>query len=98
MNSSPYDSSEPLTILGLASYDKGQRFLQQAKQLGCRVLLLTSLSLKDKAVFPRESLDDIFYMPDQENEWNLQDMVHSVAHLCKEMRIHRVVPLDDFDL
>ncbi|HEX4750596.1 MAG TPA: ATPase [Bryobacteraceae bacterium] len=98
MNSSPRDSSEPLTILGLASYEKGRRFLQQAKELGCRVLLLTSLSLKDNADFPRESLDDIFYMPDRENEWNLQDMVHSVAHLCKEMRIDRVVPLDDFDL
>ena len=98
MNSQPDSNDEPLTILGLASYEKGHRFFQQAKQLGCRVFLLTSLSLKDKADFPRESLDDIFYMPDNENEWNLLDMVHSVAHLCREMKIDRVVPLDDFDL
>lgn len=90
--------NEPLSILCLASYEKGQRFLQQAKELGCRVFLLTSLSLKDKADFPRDSLDDIFYMPDEDNEWNLQDMVHAVSHLCRRVRIDRVIPLDDFDL
>src|SRR5581483_7239587 len=31
-------------------------------------------------------------------EWNLQDMVHAVSHLCREIAIDRVVPLDDFDL
>lgn len=72
--------------------------MQRAKEVGCRVFLLTSLSLKDNADFPRASLDDIFYMPDRENEWNLQDMLHSVAHLAKEMHIDRVIPLDDFDL
>lgn len=89
---------EPLSILCLASYEKGQRFLQQAKELGCRVYLLTSLSLKDKANFPLERLDDVFYMPDQDHEWNLQDMVHAVSHLCRETRIDRVVALDDFDV
>src|ERR1700751_1505337 len=91
-------ASDQLTILCLASYEKGHRFMEQAKALGCRVFLLTSLSLKDKANFPRERLDDIFYMPDRDNEWNLRDMVDAIAHLCKETRIDRVVPLDDFDL
>jgi biotin carboxylase len=89
---------DQLSILCLASYDKGQRFMAQAKELGCRVYLLTSLSLKDKADFPRDRLDDVFYMPDQDNEWNMQDMLHAVAHLCRETRIDRVIPLDDFDL
>src|ERR1700761_3069657 len=97
MNSTQAASSEPLTLLCLASYEKGQRFMQQAKQLGCRVYLLTSLSLKDKANFPRESIDDVFYMPDQDNEWIMQDMLHSVSHLSREMRIDRVIALDDFD-
>jgi len=88
----------PLTVLCLASYEKGHRFIEEVKQLGCGVYLLTSLSLREKASFPRESLDDIFYMPDQDNEWNLQDMVHAVSHLCREIAIDRVVPLDDFDL
>jgi biotin carboxylase len=92
------EQTEPLTLLCLASYEKGHRFLEQAKHLGCRVYLLTSLSLKDKANFPLERLDDVFYMPDQDNEWNLQHMLHAVSALCREIRIDRVVPLDDFDL
>lgn len=88
----------PLTFLCLASYDKGHRFLEEAKRQGCRVLLLTSLSLQDTAKWPRESLDDIFYMPDQEHEWNLQHMVLAVSHVCKTTQIDRIVALDDFDL
>lgn len=88
----------PLTFLCLASYDKGHPFLEEAKRQGCRVLLLTSLSLKDTAKWPHESLDDIFYMPDEEHEWNLQHMLLSVSHLCRTNRIDRIIPLDDFDL
>ena len=91
-------SSEPLTFLCLASYEKGHRFLEQVKHLGCRVYLLTSLSLRDEAKFPIDYLDDIFYMPDREHEWNLQDMLHAVSALCREKYIDRVVPLDDFDV
>jgi hypothetical protein len=85
-----------LTMLCLASYEKGQRFLEEAKQQGCRVLLLTSQSLKGK--WPVGIYDDIFYMPDKEFEWDLQHMVQGVNHLCRTERIDRVVPLDDFDL
>jgi|SRR6185312_1497211 len=88
----------PLTLLCLASYDKGHRFLQEAKRQGCRVLLLTSLSLQDTAKWPRESLDDIFYMPDEEHEWNLQHMLLAVSHLARTTQVDRIVPLDDFDL
>jgi len=90
--------SEPLTLLCLASYEKGQAFLEQAKRQGCRVFLLTSLSLQHKAKWPLESLDDIFYMPDQDNEWNLQDTLLAVSHLCRTLQIDRIVALDDFDL
>src|SRR6185437_3173527 len=88
----------PLTLLCLASYDKGHRFLQEAKRQGCRVLLLTSLSLQDTAKWPRESLDDIFYMPDEEHEWNLQHMLLAVSHLARTTQVDRIVPLDDFDV
>lgn len=43
-------------------------------------------------------MDDIFYMPDQESEWNLQDMLLAVSHLCRTIQIDRIVALDDFDL
>ncbi len=91
-------SSQSLTFLCLASYEKGHRFLQQAAQQGCRVFLLTSQSLQHKAKWPRDSLEDIFYMPDQEHEWNLQDMLNAVSYLCRRIQIDRIIPLDDFDL
>jgi hypothetical protein len=87
---------QPLTMLCLASYEKGQRFLEEAKQQGCRVLLLTSQSLEGK--WPVGIYDDIFYMPDKEFEWNLQHMLAGVNHLCRTEKIQRIVPLDDFDL
>lgn len=37
-------------------------------------------------------------MPDQDNEWNLHDMLLAVSHLCRTQQIDRVVPLDDFDV
>ena len=85
-----------LTMLCLASYEKGHRFLDEARRQGCRVLLLTSLSLEHK--WPAELYDDIFYMPDKEFEWNLQHMLQGVNHLARRERIDRIVPLDDFDL
>lgn len=90
--------SQPLTFLCLASYEKGHRFLVEAKQQGCRVFLLTSQSLQYKADWPHHSLDDIFYMPDVESDWNLTHMLHAVSHLCRSVQIDRIVPLDDFDL
>ncbi len=90
--------SEPLTFLCLASYEKGHRTLEALKSCGCRVYLVTSLSLKETARWPRESLDDIFYLPDHEHEWDLQQMLRGVSHLCRTHRIDRIIPLDDFDL
>ena len=92
------NSRKPLTLLCLASYEKGHRFLGEAKRLGCRVLLLTSLSLKDTAEWPEGAYDEIFYMPDTDHEWNLHDLVLSVSHLCRTEPIDRIIPLDDFDL
>jgi hypothetical protein len=83
-------------MLCLASYEKGQRFLEEARRQGCRVLLLTSQSLDHK--WAAELYDDIFYMPDKEFEWNLQHMLQGVNHLARRERIERIVPLDDFDL
>jgi hypothetical protein len=96
LNGIGMNAERALTMLCLASYEKGQRFLEEAKQQGCRVLLLTSQSLEGK--WPPGIYDEIFYMPDKEFEWNLQHMVQGVNHLCRTERIERIVPLDDFDL
>ncbi len=88
----------PLTLLCLASYEKGHAFLRSAKAQGCRVFLLTSLSLKDTAQWPREALDDIFYMPDDQGKWDHNQSIFAISHLARSQRIDRIVALDDFDL
>jgi len=90
--------TKPVTILAIASYEKGHAFLRQAKQEGARVLLLTSLSLKDNNTWPRDVLDDIFYMPDEQKRWNREDTIKAVSHLARTVEIDCIVPLDDFDL
>jgi biotin carboxylase len=87
-----------MTFLCLASYEKGHDFMREAKRQGARVFLITSLSLQDKARWPRESIDDIFYMPDQDKAWNRNDTLLAISHLARTEVIDRVVALDDFDL
>jgi biotin carboxylase len=94
----PSPSSRPLTVLCIASYEKGQEFLRAAKQEGARVLLLTSHSLKDCAKWPEDSIDEIFYMPDDKKVWNKQHTINAVSYLARTEVIDRIVPLDDFDL
>jgi len=86
-----------VTVLCLASYYKGIEFLKECKRQGCRTLLLTSHSL-EYADWPRESLDNIFYVPDEDKAWKLQDVLLGISHLAKTEVIDRIVPLDDFDV
>lgn len=90
-------SSRPLTVLCLASYEKGAEFLRECKRQGCRVILLTSESIRD-ADWPRASLDEIFLIPDHDKKWNLDDVIKGVSYLARRESIDRIVPLDDFDL
>ena len=85
------------TVLCLASYHKGFEFLREAKRQGARVLLVTSLSLKD-AEWPSEAVDDVFYVPDDKKRWKLDELILGVSHLARREPIDRIVPLDDFDL
>src|SRR6476620_10461979 len=89
--------SRPLTILCLASYEKGHEFMRECKRQGCRVFLLTSLSL-EHANWPRESLDDIFFIPDQNKKWLRDDVINGVSYMARTQIIDRIVALDDFDV
>ena len=86
-----------LTILCISSYEKGFDFMREAKAQGCRVILLTSKSLEN-ADWPRESLDEIFYIPDKNKDWNMQDVIYGVSYLARTENIDRIVALDDFDV
>ena len=86
-----------LTLLCIASYHKGFEFLREAKRQGARVLLVTSASLRD-AEWPTESIDEIFYIQDDQKRWKLDDLILGASHLARRVSIDRIVPLDDFDL
>jgi biotin carboxylase len=83
-----------LTFLCITTYEKGQEFMRECKRQGCRVLLLTAEKLRD-ADWPRESLDNSFYLP---SEIALDDLVKAVTHLARTEKIDRIVALDEFDL
>src|SRR5262249_34606622 len=87
-----------MIVLCLASYEKGHEFLRECKRQGCTVLLLTSLSLQNKAKWPMESIDEVFYMPDEDHRWNLTHTQNAVAYMARTRVIDRIVPLDDFDV
>jgi biotin carboxylase len=87
----------PLTVLCLASYRKGDDFLRQCKRDGCRVILLTSKSL-EHSDWPRECIDSIYYIPDVDKEWKLDDVIHGVSYLARTEAIDRIVALDDYDV
>lgn len=84
----------PLTFLGITTYEKGQEFMRECKRQGCRVLLLTAEKLRD-ANWPRESLDDTFYLPE---EISIPDIVNAVSHLARQRKLDRIVALDEFDM
>src|SRR5258708_8818577 len=92
--SEPMPESRPLTFLCITSYEKGQEFMRECKRRGCLVLLLTAEKLRD-ADWPRESLDDTFFLP---AEIPLSDIVQAVTHLARNQKIDRIVALDEYDM
>jgi biotin carboxylase len=85
----------PLTILCLASYEKGTDFLRECKRQGCHVILLTREKLRDSEAWPTESIDELFLLPDLSRR---QDVINAVSYLARTHPIDRVVPLDDYDV
>ncbi|MGA2947042.1 MAG: ATPase [Candidatus Sulfotelmatobacter sp.] len=83
-----------LTLLCITTYEKGQEFMRECKRLGCRVFLLTAEKLRN-ADWPREILEDMFYLP---AEIPLSDIVQAVTHLARTHKIDRIVALDEYDM
>lgn len=79
--------SSPLTFLCITTYEKGQEFMRECKRQGCRVLLLTAETLRN-ADWPRESLDETFYLP---ADLPIPEIVNAVTYLAREKKIDRIV-------
>src|SRR4051812_218688 len=83
-----------LTILCIATYFKGDPFLQECKAQGCTVLLLTTDALTG-AEWPRESIDEIRSVPREASDETIRRRVDTIA---RRHRIDRIAALDDFDV
>jgi len=80
-------------MLCLASYEKGEAFLRECKRQGCRVVLITVEKLRN-ANWPRDAIDEVFYLP---NQYSRDDIIKGVSFLARTQTIDRIVPLDEYD-
>jgi hypothetical protein len=81
----------------VSNYFKGADFMINLKNLGNTVFLITSEKLRDKP-WPFEHLDEVFYMPGQDIDWNMDDLLLGVGNLMKNHKVDSIVALDDFDV
>ena len=81
----------------ISNYFKGNDFLINLKKQGNKVYLITSEKLRDKP-WAFEYIDEIFFMPGQDVDWNLDDLLAGVANLMRHKKIDSIVALDDFDV
>ena len=82
------------TILCITSYEKGQEFIRECKRQGAYVILLTVTAL-EQANWPRESIDEVFYMPDLSKT---DEVILGVSFLARTRTIDSIVALDDYDV
>jgi len=72
--------------------------MKMCHQMGATVYLVTSKKHEDKP-WPRECLKDVFYVQQGEhNSWNMEEVVAGLAFLMRQIKIDRIVALDDFDV
>jgi biotin carboxylase len=87
-------STAPSTILCVATFFKGNRFLQQCKREGAKVVLLTREAMLGEP-WCRDHIDEVFGMPDLEDRGAL---LRAVSYLARTRRFDRIAPLDDCDV
>ncbi|MFN3968871.1 acetyl-CoA carboxylase biotin carboxylase subunit family protein [Flavobacterium sp.] len=81
----------------ISNYFKGNDFLINLKKQGNKVYLITSEKLRDKP-WAFDYIDEIYFMPGQDVDWNLEELLSGVAGLMRERKIDGIVALDDFDV
>ncbi len=87
-------AQRPINMLVIASYFKGERFIEQAHARGAKLYLLTLEKLL-KEPWPRHCLVDVFA---QREESPLQHTINTVSYLARNIQFDSIVALDDFDV
>lgn len=82
------------TVVCIASYEKGQAFLEEMAAQGCNVVLLTGEKLRN-AAWPWHAIQETHTFPADASPAHVLGLVQ---HLVRHMPIDRVVAIDEFDL
>ncbi|GAB2500939.1 ATP-grasp domain-containing protein [Algoriphagus taiwanensis] len=85
------------TFLCISNYFKGNAFLTALKKQGNRVFLVTTEQLKGKP-WAFEYIDEVFYMPGQDLDWDMDLLLKGVGGLMKDHKIEAIIALDDYDV
>ncbi len=85
------------TFLCISNFFKGNAFLTALKKQGNRVFLVTTEQLRDKP-WAFEYIDEVFYMPGQDLDWDLDLLLKGVGGLMKDHKIEAIIALDDYDV
>ncbi|MGB6194555.1 MAG: ATPase, partial [Terracidiphilus sp.] len=85
--------NEPLRILCISTYVKGQEFMRQCAEMGVKPTLLTVEKLLD-ADWPRDALEEIATMPP---DLSIAQILNTVSWMMRGRRFDRVAALDEFD-
>jgi len=86
--------NRPITFLCLASEFKGLPFIEEAKRMGSRVLMLVRDEVADEP-WPQEIIDGFYRMPDLHTQ---PDITYAVSYLARSHKIDGIIALDDFDV
>jgi len=81
-------------ILCLTTYEKGQAFMRQCSEMGCRVLLLT-LEKHRQGDWPHGALEEFVCMPEG---LTLEQITNTVTYLARSRKFERLIALDEFDM
>lgn len=89
---------EKKTIVCISCYYKGYDFMDEMKQLGNKIILVTSENLKEKD-WPWHAIDEVFYMPEvKPSVWNLDHLIQGFSYLMQTRKVDAVIALDDYDV
>jgi biotin carboxylase len=83
-----------ITVLCISSAVKGQRLIQELKQQGCRVFLLTEERWRGDE-WPHDALDGVHYMHSMTNR---QHVIHAASYMARGLKFDLIIPLDEYEV
>lgn len=90
----PTEPTSSRLILCVASFFKGNDFLDQCKREGWKVVLLTHESILSKP-WVRESIDEVWAVASFADR---RAVLNAVCYLARSRDFSRIAPLDDYDV